>query len=255
MPRSAPAVPLLACLAALAAAARPAAAQQPAVPPPAPPPQYPTLTTPAALGLTAGAPPVEFTFTGTNLADAVAVWTTAPGVTFTVPPGQTDAGKLKVKAEAKQPAPVGVYQVRVATKYGVSNFRPFCLDALPEVAEKDGNGKKETAQPVPVPCVVTGTAAAEASDFFRIAVRPGQTLTVEAVGRRLGSPLDPVIVLHDAKTGRELPGLYADDTPGLQSDARVTHTYPDAADVLVEIRDSTYRGGPDFGYRLRVGEF
>lgn len=254
MPRSAFAGSLLVALVALAGGDRPAAAQ-PKEQPPAPPPQYPTLTTPASLGVTVGAPPAELTLTGTNLAGAVAVWTTAPGVAFTIPPGQTDAGKLKVRAEARQPAPVGVYQLRVATKYGISNFRPFCLDALPEIAEKDGNGKPATAQQIPVPCVVTGTAAAEASDFFKVGVRAGQTLTFEAVGRRIGSPLDPVIVLHDARTGRELPGLYADDTPGLQADARLTHTFAEAADVLVEVRDSTYRGGPEYAYRLRVGEF
>lgn len=255
MPRSVPSLLLAAALVVTAGFRPPLAAQQPKGPPPAPPPQYPTLTSPANLGATVGAAPVELTLTGTNLADAVAAWTTAPGVTLTVPPGQTDAGKLKVKVEAKGPAPVGVYQLRVATKYGVSNFRPFCLDVLPEVAEKDGNGKRESAQTLPVPCVVTGVAAAEASDYFRVSVRPGQTLTFEAVGRRIGSPLDPVLILYDPASGRELPGLYADDTPGLQGDARVTHTFPSAGEVVVEIRDSTYRGGADYAYRLRIGEF
>jgi hypothetical protein len=254
MRRSALAVLLLAALITLTGATRNAVAQ-PKGQPPAPPPQFPTLTSPANLGVTVGAAPVEVTLTGTNLTDAVAVWTSAPGVTVTIPPDQKDAAKLKVKVEAKQPAPVGVYMIRVATKYGVSNFRPLTLDVLPEVAEKDGNNKRETAQPVTAPCVVVGTAAAEASDYFKVGVRSGQTLTFEAVGRRLGSPLDPVVILYDAKSGRELPGLYADDTPGLQSDARVTHTFTETADVVVEIRDSTYRGGADFGYRLRIGEF
>src|SRR5205085_2557063 len=87
MSRSAPALLLLVGLGTLTGAARHAAAQQPKGPPPAPPPQYPTLTTPANLGATPGAGPVELAFTGTNLADAVAVWTTAPGVTFNIPPG------------------------------------------------------------------------------------------------------------------------------------------------------------------------
>ena len=62
-------------------------------------------------------------------------------------------------------------------------------------------------------------------------------------------------MLHDAKTKRELIDLYADDTPGLQSDCRLTHTFKDAGEVLVEVRDTTYRGGADFFYRLRIGEF
>jgi hypothetical protein len=256
MSRSVFAAFLLAVVIATGGLRPPLAAQQKG-PPPAPPPQYPTLTTPASLGITIGTP-AELTLTGTNLADAVAVWTSAPGVTFSIPPGQTDAAKLTVKAEAKDPAAVGLYQVRVVTKSGVSNFRPFCLDGLPAVAEKDGNGKAASAQVVPVPCVVTGATAAEASDFYRVSVKPGQTLTVEALARRVGSPLDPVVILYDAATGRELPGLYADDTPGLQGDARVTHTFgfsQSTAEVVVEVRDATYRGGADFAYRLRIGEF
>jgi hypothetical protein len=253
MSRSASAALFLAAAVATGGLRPPLAAQQKGQPP-APPPQYPTLTTPANLGLTAGTT-AELTLTGTNLADAVAVWTSAPGVTFAVPPDQKDAAKLTVKAEAKGPAAAGLYQVRVVTRSGVSNFRPFSLDALPAVAGKDGNGKAASAQVVPVPCVVTGATAAEASDFYKVSVKPGQTLTFEAVARRTGSPLDPVIILYDPASGRELPGLYADDTPGLQGDARVTHTFPSAADVVVEIRDATYRGGADFAYRLRIGEF
>jgi hypothetical protein len=227
---------------------------QPKGQPPAPPPQAPTLTTPAHLGLTAGAS-ADLTLTGTNLTDAIAVWTSAPGVAFTIAADQNDAAKLQVKAEAKGPPVVGVYQIRVATKYGVSNARPFCLDVLPEVPEQANNGKLEAAQVVPVPCVVTGTATPEASDFFKVSVRAGQTLTFEAVGRRIGSPFDPVILLHDPATGRELPGLYADDTPGLQGDARLTHTFQTDGEVAIEIRDATYRGGGDHAYRLRIGEF
>ena len=57
------------------------------------------------------------------------------------------------------------------------------------------------------------------------------------------------------KTKRELIDQYADDTPGLQSDCRLTHTFKEAGEVLVEVRDTTYRGGVDFFYRLRIGDF
>ena len=80
-------------------------------------------------------------------------------------------------------------------------------------------------------------------------------MTFEVLARRIGSPLDPIIVLHDARTKRELVDLYADDTPGLQSDCRLTHTFKEAGEFLVEVRDTTYRGGGDYFYRLRIGDF
>src|SRR5262249_26891362 len=150
---------------------------------------------------------------------------------------------------------IGLYTIRVATKTGVSNIRPFIVDELTTIAEADNNRSKDTPQAITAPCVVTGRADVEASDFFKLKVTAGQKLTFEVLARRIGSPLDPIVVLHDAKTKRELVDLYADDTPGLQGDCRLTHTFKEAGEVLVEVRDTTFRGGPDFFYRLRIGDF
>ncbi|HSQ54137.1 MAG TPA: hypothetical protein VLM40_00200, partial [Gemmata sp.] len=239
-----------------AGAPRPALAQKkgPTVPPT---PQAPTLTTPCNLGGKRGEA-VELTLTGTNLADPVAVVLSCPGKA-TIPTDNkngTDAAKLRVKVELPADCPIGMHTIRVATKNGVSNFRPFNVDEFPIVEEPASSNRTiATAQAVEIPAVVTGRTDTEASDFFKVKVKAGQTLTFEVIARRIGSPLDPIIVLHDAKTRRELIELYADDTPGLQSDCRLTHTFKDAGEVIVEVRDTTYRGGNDFFYRLRIGEF
>jgi hypothetical protein len=217
--------------------------------PPALPPTSPTLTTLANLGGKPGGT-IDVTLSGTNLTDVTQVWTSFGGK-VTVPDGQKDATKLAAKIEIPANTPTGFHTLRVATKGGVSAARPFIVDELPEVAEKDNN-KKAVPQAITAPCVVVGTATAEVSDFYKVAVKAGDPITFEVLARRIGSPCDPVILLHDG-TGKELFGLYADDTPGLQGDARLTHTFPVNGDVIVEIRDTTYRGGADFAYRLRVG--
>jgi hypothetical protein len=223
---------------------------------PAPAPQAPTINAPAPGGAQRGTS-LELMLTGTNLTDAIGVWTSFPAK-VTIPADMNngkEAGKLRVKFDVPADAPVGFHALRVATKHGVSNARLFCVDDLPQVAEVETNRTKAAAQAVPVPCVVTGRADVEASDFFKINVKAGQRLTFEVVGRRLGSAFDPVIFLHDAKSGREMPGLYSDDAPGLQGDARLTHTFKEAGDYILEVRDTTHRGGPDFFYRLRIGDF
>jgi hypothetical protein len=228
---------------------RPLVAQQKGAP--AVPASFPTLTSLANVGGKPGGT-VELTLTGTNLADATGVWTSFGGKA-TIPDGQKDAAKLTVKIEIPADAPIGLHTIRVATKAGASNLRPFVVDELPEVAEKDNNAKANP-QAIAPPCVVLGMGVAETSDYYKVPVKAGEPVTFEVLARRIGSPLDPVLILHDA-TGKELTSLYADDTPGLQGDARLTHTFPVDGHVIVEVRDTTYRGGADYAYRLRVGNF
>jgi hypothetical protein len=219
-------------------------------------PQAPTLTTLASLGASPGAE-VELTLTGTNLNDPTAVLLNGPAK-VAIPTDNkngTEPGKLRVKVAVDAKCPTGLYALRVATKHGVSNLRPFVVDSLPAVASTGANRAKDAAQAVSAPCVVRGTVAAETSEFYKVKVNAGQKLTFEVLARRIGSPLDPVVILHDARAKRELIELYDDDTPGLQGDCRLTHTFKEAGEILVEVRDTTHRGGGDFAYRLRIGDF
>jgi hypothetical protein len=229
-------------------------AQQPP-PPPVPNPAAPTLNPVLPLGMQPGSG-LELTLTGTNLTEPVALWTSIPGAKVTIP---TDANngkepaKLRVKLDVPKDAPLGLYAVRLATTRGLSNLRLFCIDDLPRVNAEAAARKKETAQVVPIPSVVIGKADQEQTDYFKVSAKAGQRLSFEVLGRRLGSAFDPQISLVDVRTGREV--AYSNDSPGLQSDARLTHTFKEAGDYLVEVRDVTWRGGPDFHYRLRIGDF
>lgn len=232
------------------------AVAQPKAPVIVPAPQAPTLNTPASLGAKPGEE-VELILTGANLTDPIAVLVSCPAK-VTIPTDNkngTEAAKLRVKVTLDPKCPIGLYTVRVATKSGVSNARPFVVDSLKLVPSTGANRTKDMAQAIDSPCVVSGAIAAETSDFFKVKVNANQRLTFEVLARRIGSPLDPIVVLHDAKTKQELVDLYADDTPGLQGDCRLTHTFKEAGEILVEVRDTTHRGAGDYTYRLRIGEF
>ncbi len=223
--------------------------------PPQPNPQAPVLAAPLPLGVQRGTT-LDLTLTGSNLAEPTGLWTSFP-CKVTVPAENNngkDNAKLLVRLEVPADAPVGLHTVRLATTRGMSNLRPFCVDDMPQLNEEGGNRAKTTPQALPVPCVVVGRADAEASDYFKITAKAGQRLSFEVLGRRLGSAFDPQLTLMDAR-GRELIGGHSNDAPGLQTDPRLTYTFKEAGDYLIEVRDSTYRGGPDFHYRLRVGDF
>src|SRR5262249_55331566 len=198
---------------------------------------------------------MELSLTGTNLADPVALQTSFPA-RITIPTDNNngkDNAKLRVRLEVPKDAPIGFHTLRLATARGMSNFRLFCIDDLPQILEVDPNRSKTTAQAVPVPCVVVGRADAEVSDYFKIAVKSGQRVSFEVLGHRLGSAFDPQITLFDAKTGRELPGGHSNDAPGLQTDPRVTYTFKEKGGYLIEVRDVSWRGGADFFLLLPIG--
>jgi hypothetical protein len=200
---------------------------------------------------------LDLTLTGSNLAEPTGLWTSF-AAKVTIPTDHNNGReptKLRVRLEVPRDAPLGFHALRLATKGGMSNLRLFCVDDLPQVQEVDTNRSLQTAQPVTAPCVVVGRADAEVTDYFRVTVGAGQRLTFEVLGRRLGSAFDPELTLFDARSGRELPGGHNNDAPGLQTDARLTYTFQEAGDYVVAVRDVMYRGGPDYWYRLRIGDF
>jgi hypothetical protein len=236
------------------ALAGPATAQQP--PPVAPNPMAPVLKPVVPLGMQRGTT-LDVTLTGANLADPTGVWASFPAKVTIPTEGNNgkESGKLVVRLEVPADAPMGFHTLRLATGRGMSNLRMFCIDDLPQVLRADSNRTRATAQAVPVPCVVCGKADTEVSDWYKVSVKAGERVSFEVLGRRLGSALDPQLTLYDPRTGKELPGGHSNDAPGLQTDPRLTYTFKEAGDYLVEVRDVSYRGGDDFHYRLRIGDF
>lgn len=189
---------------------------------------------------------------GGNLAGAVDFWTSFGGQ-LSLAGDVADNGKnaAEVTWDVTLPAeiPVGVHGIRVATPGGVSALKLILVDDLPSVAQAGGNTKLESAQEVTLPVAIDGNVANLQMNYYRFQAAAGQKVSIEAVARRLGSPLDPIVRLLDAN-GREL--AWSDDEAGLRSDARLCYTMKDAGQYVIEIRDITYKGG---FYRLRLGDF
>jgi hypothetical protein len=221
-----------------------------------PNPEAPTLNMPVPLGVQRGTA-LDLTLTGNNLAEPTGLWTSFPA-SVTIPNDNNngkDNAKLRLHLDVPKDAPLGFHSIRLATTHGMSNFRLFCIDDLPQIMELDSNRSKSTPQEVSYPCVVVGKAEAESSDYYKISVKAGQRISFEILGRRLGSAFDPQLTLYDGRSGQELPGGHSNDAPGLQADPRLTYVFKQAGEYLIEVRDALYRGGADFWYRLRIGDF
>lgn len=223
--------------------------------PAAPPQGVPTIAMPMPMGAQRGTT-LELVLTGANLGEPVALQTSIPGLKATFPADNDngkDNAKLRVSLEVPKDSPLGYHTMRLATSRGVSNLRLFCVDDLPQVPATDASKNRATAPSVPVPSVVFGRIDAEGANYLKIGVQAGQRISFDLIGRRLGSPFDPQMAIIDPRNQREL--AFSNDAPGLQTDPRITHTFKEAGEYLIEIRDVMYRGGADYVYRLRIGDF
>ena len=223
-------------------------------PPPPASPLAPTINPLSPSGIQRGQP-LELIVTGANLANPTGISLGFPAK-MTIPSedkhGQ-DPTKFKVRIEVPADTPLGWYPFRMATLKGASNLRLFCVDDLAPVVGNGANRGKATAQAVVAPCVVSGVLAAEQGDVYKFTVKAGQRLSFDCLARRLGSAADAQMTVYDAKSMREL--AYDNDSPGCQTDPRISYTFKEAGEYLVEVKDVLNRGGADFFYRLRLGDF
>jgi hypothetical protein len=93
-------------------------------------------------------------------------------------------------------------------------------------------------------------------DVYKFEGRAGSRIVAEVMARRLNSPLDSVLRLTDA-SGKQL--AFNDDHPdkgaGLtthQADSLLSATLPADGTYYIHIKDNENKGGPEYGYRLRI---
>ena len=140
-----------------------------------------------------------------------------------------------------------------AQKDGLSAPSPnyLLVSRLPFFNEQEPNNswktiKQETT--LSAPCAFHGIIGEKGdNDFFRFHAKKNQNLRIRVRSRSLRSPLDSVIVLHDAK-GKYLKNN--DDQGGVDS---IIDFKPGAdGDYLIQVRDHLRKGGPDYTYRVEI---
>ena len=92
---------------------------------------------------------VDITVGGANLAGpaAVALGFPARVTALTGVPLGKDSTKFQARLEVPAEVPLGWQRLRLFSDSGLSNFRPFCVDALPQVFGQTTNHTPAAAQP------------------------------------------------------------------------------------------------------------
>lgn len=182
------------------------------------------------------------TVTGDELEHTRLVTASDPGVRAHV----TRLSKTELTVEVTVEARVSAGAVRLVFENEAGKAAPLTLGidrqtAIPEVGVTDS---ARAAMPITPNATVAGVIdRAGDVDYFRFKADRGYQLGVQVVAPELGSKLDPVLVLTDAG-GKVL----------LEGGAVLGHVIREPGEYAVGVRDREYRGGPDFTYRLHVGD-
>lgn len=137
-----------------------------------------------------------------------------------------------------------------------SNPVKFAVSSASEYRALESS--EATAEALTLPSLVNGRIDRPGDeDAFRFTGRVGEALVAEVSARRLGSPVDSVLTLSD-ESGRVLATNDdgEDKREGLlthHADSRLAVTLPADATYVLRVADAQRQGGPDYGYRLRVG--
>jgi hypothetical protein len=207
----------------------------------------------------------EVTFTGTEVEEPSALIFSHPGITGVpiIPPLPKPDPKAKPdpKKEPVRPpitkftvtiakdVPVGLYDVRLVNRKGVSNPRRFFVGDLNEVAEKEPNNDVEQAQKVEIGTTISGSIAAPTDvDYFSFPGKKGQRVLVTCLTASIDSRLDPELKVFNPK-GIEV-GYYR---PVPQEDGLVDVTLPEDGDYLVRLCKFTHTvANAEYFYRLNI---
>jgi hypothetical protein len=179
---------------------------------------------------------VEVTITGADLDEASGLLFSDPRIT--AKPKTDKQFVVTIPSDV----PVGVYDVRIAGRFGVSNPRRFVIGVLPETIEKQPNDKPEAAVELAIGSVHSGTVASAAADYFKFTARKGQRVFVECAAPEIDSRLVPVLAVSDGS--RELE---VNRRGGL-----IDFTAPADGSYLVRLHDLTYAGSAEHFYRLSL---
>ena len=181
----------------------------------------------------------------------------------------TESLVVKTASDGPEVQPVTVTNAGVS-----SNARLFAAGDFPESGEKEPNATNAQATRVAVPGTVNGRIGEPGDeDVYVFHAGAGQRLVLDVQARRLGSPLDSVLVVQDANgvtlaqnddlsPPQAEPSIAEKDTTATvdprdallthQADSRVCYTFSKEGDYFARVRDVRDEGGPAYAYRLTI---
>jgi hypothetical protein len=154
------------------------------------------------------------------------------------------------RVELPPDAPLGIQDVRVVSKTGVSNSKAFVVGDVAEVLEKESNDDVPVANKVPLNVTVSGVIdKAIDVDYFQFTGTKGQRVVASCLTTGIESRLQAGIEIYTA-AGKRL----AANRNYQNNDAVTDAVLPADGEYYVRLFSFTHtQGGPDYNYRLTIG--
>jgi hypothetical protein len=168
----------------------------------------------------------------------------------------SESGKLELTIPAD--LPTDRIWVQLYNAEGISAARPFLIDSLPEVLEKEPNDAPDESQLLETSSAIVNGVLEKggAVDSFALQLTAGQTLVADLDAHdRLGSPMDAIVQVVS-----ESGFVLADQHDDVGLDPRFSYRVPRDGKYLVRVfgypsnPDTTiaFRGAADYIYRLTL---
>ncbi|GIX03308.1 MAG: hypothetical protein KatS3mg113_0314 [Planctomycetaceae bacterium] len=174
-----------------------------------------------------------------------------------IKPGETpkDLLKLGVKFTVASDASPGVREFRLITPRGASTVGQVLLTRDPVIVEQPNNDRPDQAQKIMLPACICGTIEKpEDFDYYQFSVQAGQSLVFQVWAQRLEDKIhdlqnhvDPILILRDSRGG-----VVVTSDNVFQGDPLIVHTFSEAGDYLLEIRDVRYQGNAYWEYAIEI---
>jgi hypothetical protein len=203
---------------------------------------------------------VEITLTGTDVEEPtglmlgkseVKVEWTDKGSPAEMKKGQPKNVAVAVKGRFTIPpgTPLGIRDLRVINRFGVSSPRAFVVSDLPEVTEKEPNNDVDQAQRVELNSAVSGVISTPTDvDYYIFKGKKDQRVVVSCLTSSIDSRLQPSLQLYKRDGS---PLAFNRDYRG--TDAVLDAVLPADGDYYVRVFSFTYTlGGSDYFYRLAI---
>jgi hypothetical protein len=147
---------------------------------------------------------------------------------------------------------LGIHDVRISGKAGLSNSRAFQVTDLNEINEKEPNNDIPEAQKIEINTVVNGVISAPTDvDFFSIKGKKGQRILASCLASSLDSKCNPQVEIFDTEDR-----LLSSSKNYDGNDALADFTVPNDGDYIIRVCQFTYNAGSaEHFYRLMVGTF
>lgn len=195
---------------------------------------------------------MKLTVTGTRLDDFESLIFFSPGFTQKSVE-KVEKNKVELTLAIAPNVEPGNHLMRIRTRSGISHARQFFVGPFPNLEEKEPNSEFDTAQAIGFDQTVEGLITNEDVDYFKLTVKKGQRISLEADGLRLGyTVFDPYIAILDKDRFEK---AFSDDTILHRQDGYCSFVAEYDGDYYVMVRESSYRGGGNNFYRLHVGSF